>query len=815
MNFLKSNRLFGANPATKRKKQMTPTPVLSKYRWLMLLGLLPLGAFCNDNAFTVSEIKTEGLTRGPQAKIYDDLGIRVGQTVDQTVSNQAIQKLYRTGFFNNIQMYRNGNVLTVKVVERPAISAVDFEGNNKIKSEVLRKVLKEAGLDVGNILNPDALFQIKHSLLMQYALMGYYSTMVTIKEQAEPRNRVAIKINIAEGKTAVIRRVNVLGNSRYSEKDLLSNVSLAPPSISNLWGLFSSKTDYSPTKMQSSIESLSNVYMDNGYLDFHVLSHQASLAPDKENAYIAFDISEGEVYKVSGVKLDGNLTLPKAELEQLITLHKGDIFSRQKVLDTASAITKALGDVGYAFATVNPLPEINKEKNTVALTFYIDPGKKVYVNQINFRGNNVTKDHVYRRQIQYYESGLYNQKMIDQSKIKLQRMPFVEEVELKKTPVPGVTDLIDMNYEIKERSANMISASIGYSQLYKFMIGGNLSLPNLLGTGNQFSIGANLSSVYQSLNLSYTDPFFTDSGISQTIGAYVSKTNYENTAISSYQLNQYGATLGYSIPTSAFDSISVGGGIDHTQLLEPSGGKSSIVEWFIGNNGNQNVFNTLTVNLGWNHNSTNRAFFPTAGNTLSINTTASVPGSDLQWYKATTSAGFFHSIIGELTVSVKGGVGYGHGYGKTKYLPIFQNFYGGGWGSVRGFDQGGMGPVDVYTTSSGSKQKGNAIGGNLNVYSNIDILFPIPGVKDSQNMRLGIFFDMGNVYDTYSFPAGTLWSTPASPSGPNFGNLRYSVGVQFQWLSPVGPMAFSLSKPLNVKDGDSTQVFQFTLGQIF
>ncbi|WP_116963662.1 outer membrane protein assembly factor BamA [Fastidiosibacter lacustris] len=791
---------------------------------LTMLGLIPFAGSYAQNSFVVKKIEVEGLERISKETVINDLGIQIGEMVDSTETNKVIKSLYDSGFFRDIQLYQDGNTLIVKLVERPAISSVDFDGNDKIKNDDMRKVLREAGLDVGNIANPEVLFQVRQSLLMQYALMGYYSTTVDIQEVKESRNRVAIKINIAEGKTATVSRINVIGNKAYSESELLNNITFKTPSIWNLWGLFTSKAEYSPVNMQSSVEDLTNYYMNNGYLDFRVSSNQASLSPNKENAFIAFDISEGQIYKISKVSLEGQFVISKAELEKLITFKAGDIFSRQKVFDSAKSITQALGDKGYAFANVNPLPKVDKENRTVALTFYIDPGKKVYINQINFLGNNVTNDYVYRRQMQYFESGVYNQKMIDQSKIKLQRMPFVQDVTVNKVPVPGSDDLVNMNYDITERSANSVSASIGYSQLYKFMIGGNLSLPNILGTGNQFSIGANLSSVYQSLNMSYTDPFFTQSGVSQTISTYLSRTDYDNTSVASYRLNQYGANLGYSIPTSAFDSISIGGGVDHTQVLQPSGGQSSILQWFVNQNSGKTSFNTFTVNLGWNHNSTNRAFFPTEGTTLGINSTTSLPGiSDLQWYKVIGSAGFFHPLIGDFTLSVKGGLGYGNGYGKTEYLPFFQNFYAGGWGSVRGFTQGGMGPMDTYIPNGGTVQQGNAIGGNLNIYTNIDILFPIPGIKDSQNMRLGVFFDAGNVYNTYSMPVynattnpnGPLWPEPTSPNSPTFSNLRYSVGVEFQWLSPLGPMAFSVAKPLNTKPGDSTQVFQFTLGQTF
>ena len=795
---------------------------LKKKLLITLLGVAAFAGAYAQNSFFAKSIKVIGLERISKETVLKILGIHMGERGGATETNEAVKSLYGSGFFKNVKLYQDGNALIIQVAERPLISSVDFYGNDKIKNEDMKKVLREAALDVGNLANPEILFQVKQSLLMQYALMGYYSTTVNIEEIKQISNRVAIKINITEGKIATVRRINLIGNTAYSQSDLIDTITFKTPSLWNLWGFLNSKTNYSPTNMQSSVEDLSNYYMNNGYLDFKVTSQQASLSANKENTFIAFDGREGEVYKVSKVVLQGKFVISKLDLEKLVSFKVGDTFSRQKVLDSAKAITQALGDEGYAFANVNPAPAADTDNKTVALTFYFDPGKKVYINQVNFLGNNVTNDYVYRRQMQYFESGAYNQSMIDQLKIKLQNMSFVDYVTVYKVRLPASDDLVNIDYNIKERSANRISASIGYSQLYSFMIGGNLALPNVQGTGNQFLIGANLSSVYQNLNMSYTNPYFTQSGITQTVSTYLSRRDNDDTSIASYHLNQYGANLGYSIPTSAFDSISFGGGVDHTEVLQPTDGSSSILDWFFTHhdNGNQNSFNTFTVNLGWNHDSTNRTLFPIEGKTLGLNATVLVPGiSDLQWFKVTGLAGFFYPIIDSVTLVVKGGVDYGNGYGKTQSLPFFQNFYGGGWGSVRGFSQGHMGASDTHKTTGGTGEQGNSIGGNLNVYTNIDILFPVPGLKHTRNMRLGMFCDAGNVYYTYSIPThlngGPLWKIPVSQTSPNFSNLRYSVGVEFQWLSPLGAMAFSVAKPLNTSPGDSTQVFQFTLGQTF
>ena len=770
----------------------------------------------NNYDFVVKSIKVEGINRVSYKTVVDNLGIVTGEKLNPSLTNQSIQSLYDTGYFENIKLYRLDNTLIVSVNELPIISSITFSGNNKVKSEDITKVLQQESINIGNIFNPEVLFKIKQSLLMQYAVMGYYSTEIDVEKKYQDRNRIALKINISEGKKAVIRRINVIGNKNYSQVEVTSQTNFSVPSIFNLWGIFSSKTDYSPTNMQLSLKGLTEFYMDRGYLDFRISSQQASLTPDKENAFIAFNIFEGNPYRISQITFEGTLILSEKELFALLDCKKGEYFSREKVVSSTKKIIEALGNKGYAFANINPIPEMNTDNREVKIIFYIDPGKKTYINEINFIGNVSTNDYVYRRQMQYFESSLYKQSLVDESEIKLQRLPYVENIELKKTLVPGSLDLVDMDYNIKERSANSISFNLGYSQLYNFMIGTNLNIPNVLGTGRTFGIGANLSKVYQNLNLSYTNPFFTQSGISQTINAYLSRTDYDNTSyIANYRLEQYGINLTYGIPTSLFDSVNLGIGIDHTSVLQGSNGRSSVVEWFYSENKGNNAFDTLTVNIGWNHNSTNKAFFPDKGNKLGLNFNAAIPGNELQWYIIKSSAGFFHNILDTVTLSLKGGINYGQGYGKTTYLPFFQNFYGGGWGSVRGFSQGGMGPVDVYIPNGLSPQKGSAIGGNLDIHTNFDILFPVPGVKNSKNMRLGVFFDIGNVYNTKELPSKVLWPEPESPVSPSFANARYSIGIEFQWLSPVGPVAFSLAKPLNVKTGDSTQVFQFTLGQFF
>lgn len=793
---------------------------LNKRLLAILLGVLPLSVNAT-NSFFAKTVKVEGLEHFSEDIVFDYLDASGGlnRVIDDQQSRELIKLLYRSQLFKDVQLYKNDETLIIKLIERPIISSIKINGNDQFKDEIIKNIVTTANSNVGEIYNPNNLFQVKQLLIAKYVSMGYDSVSIEIQD-IQHHNHVDIIINISSGKVTNVQGINIIGNKAFSKNEIIKNITFQAPSIWNLWGLLPIKNKYSFIGMDASVEALSKHYMDNGYLDVKITPSLFSKENNKNSVIIEFNISEGDAYKISEIYLKGNSDISRWELDDLIVLEAGNIFSRQKALDSSQNILQVLRDHGYAFANIDIVPRIDQSNKTVELIFYIKPGKKIYINQINFFGNNITKDYVYRRQMQYFESGIYNQSMIDKSKIKLQQLPFVEDVVVQLVPLKDSDDLVNMEYDIKERNANTISASIGYSQFYNFMIGGNLVLPNVQGTGNQFSISTNLSSISQNLNFSYTTPYFTRSGINQSINVYLSRTNYDDTSVANYRLNRYGASINYTIPRSAFDSLSIGASMDHTQVIQPDKGISTILQWFIDQNNNLTAFNTFTVDIGWAYNSTNNAFFPTQGKTLDLYGMVTLPGiSELQWYKISGSFSLFHPLSHNFTLIIKGNMSYGNGYGKTKHLPFFQNFYGGGWGSIRGFTQGSMGASDIYITDSKFSEKGSAIGGNLDIYANVDVLFPVPGLKDNRNMRLGMFFDVGNIYNTHGFckhnTSEIIWPFPKSHRFPTLSNLKYSVGVEFQWLSPLGPMAFSLAKPLNKRAGDSVQAFQFTLGKTF
>ena len=775
-------------------------------------------SWAQEDSFILGNVSINGLEGLQDDVVKSRIGFKKGSYITAEDTNQIIDNLYGTGFFNSVDLSRKGSNLFINVKERPIIAGFNFSGNKKLKKEDLEKVFTDAGIYVGNVFNPNTIFLLKQSLLNQYSQMGLYAAKIEENIRKLPNNRIDISLTIKEGEPATIDAINFVGNKKFDDGDLKTSIAFEVPSLWNLWGLLAPFDSYSPDGMEKSVQGVTSYYLNKGYLDFKVTSKQASMTKDREHSFITFDMVEGKVYKVGKISLDGKFILPKSELKALIQLKQGEVFSKKKLVDSTEAIKTLLGSKGYAFTTVNPIPNVDKDKRIVSFKFVVDAGKKVYVNRVNFLGNNVTNDYVFRRQLQYYEQAAYNKQAIDNSQRRLDQLPYVSAADMQLVPVKGSDDLVDVNYNIKEKNANSISGSLGYSDIYHFMIGAKLNMPNVFGTGNTFSLETQLSIPSQQLNLKYIDPYFTTSGISETISANSNRTNYAKTdAVTAYQLNTFGASLMYGVPISTFSNASWGLTYANNQIKQSSGYDSSIVDWFEEQQDGRNSFNEPAVTAGWNFDDSNKYIFPTDGGSFSLSGSANIPGiSNIYSYKVNL-AGKYNIAIPNTDLSsfsIRGGIHYGGGYGNTKELPFYENFFGGGWGSVRGYLQGSFGPRDIYSTPD-TAFPGNSIGGNLDIYNNYDLLFPVPFMKDSSNMRIGTFFDLGNTYLTYSVPEQILADTPPHDTTPSFGNLKYSVGVEYRWASPLGLLSISYAQPFNVQTGDVTQSFQFALGQNF
>ncbi|MDO8953462.1 MAG: outer membrane protein assembly factor BamA [Gammaproteobacteria bacterium] len=765
-------------------------------------------------AFVVKDIQFVGLQRVPLSTVRADVPVTIGQDFQSNQSQAVIEDLFKTGYFSDVSLYNNKGVLTIKVVEQPTIASIAISGNEAIKTAQLQTVLNNVGLQVGNMFNRSLLRQIQQSLEQQYNTQGKYAVKVDTVINPLPRNRVGIDIKVSEGLSAKIIRINVVGNHAFDESTVVDQLSLTTPGF---MAFFTGSDKYSQDKLSKSLQALSDYYMNRGYAKFHIDSTQVAIDSTKTKVFLTINVSEGQKYTFKGFKLMGNLIVPESKLASQIKIKPGATFSKQTVLDGSTAITNALGNLGYAFVNVNPVPTIDDKTKSVYITYYVIPGQKVYIRHVTFSGNTVTNDNALRERMRYVEGSLYSKTNLDYSKITLQRLSYISAVDDKTVPVSGTSNQVDENYNLTETSANSVSGNIGYSELDGVIVGAGLSIPDVFGTGNIFSINTQISKPSQSVSFNFTQPYFTMNGVIQAVGLYFSRTNAADQGLANYSTNSYGGTLNYQIPISTWNYFNVGGGVDRTQLEQPADSSSETVTSFIAQHGT--IYNSLLANLGWSRDSTNSAYFPTQGEAASVGTRIAVPGSDLNWYQLLSNLTWFHSLTDSVTGSLGGGASFGGGYGNTSHMPFFDNFTGGGWGSVRGYSAGTMGPSDTLACTSGSDctpgttSEGNALGGNLSVNATANLYFPVPFAADSQNLRLVTFLDAGNVYNTYHM--ATEWDAASQPTSPSLSNIRYSAGVGIEWVSPLGPLGFSLAAPLNKKPGDNTQIFQFTLGTFF
>ncbi|MEJ2508998.1 MAG: outer membrane protein assembly factor BamA [Gammaproteobacteria bacterium] len=758
---------------------------MKKYLWVLLLCYVlaaPAHAF---EPFVVKDIRLEGLQRISIGTVFNYLPIKVGDRVDDRVAAKAIKDLYKTGFFKDVRLEREGDVLVVFVAERPAIANVKITGASAIPKDQLNDSLKQIGLAEGRVFDRSMLDRIEQELRRQYYSLGKYAVAIKTDVTPLPRNRVDVKIAIAEGDAARIHRVNIVGNHAFSESDLLDLLKLPET------GFFTGASKYSKQVLSADLETLRSYYLDHGYINFNIDSTQVSLTPDKKDVYVTINISEGEKYKVSSVKLAGDLILPKKTLRKLIAIHSGDVFSRRAVTDSTKAISDRLGGVGYAFANVNAVPDINKKTREVALTFFVDPGKRVYVRRINITGNRTTRDEVIRRELRQMEGGWMSTDKVARSKTRLDRLGYFESVNVQTPPVPGTGDQVDLNYHVSERPTGSLQAGVGYSDSQGVLVNFSVTQENFLGTGKRVAASINNSQVTKLYSIDYTNPYYTLDGVSRRFKVYSRTVDAAQASLTNYTTNSKGGSVNYGIPLSETDRFNVGLGYERTELITGTNTAQAIKD-FVTTNGNK--YSNYKLNASWTRDSRNRAIFADRGGVLVFSTDVSTPPSDLEFYKVSMRAQHYFPLGKNVTLSVDGQVGYGTGFGKTKILPPFENYYAGGSNSVRGFKSNSLGPRDPLTN--------DPIGGNARIVGNMELIFPSPFAKNSKSVRLSTFLDAGQVYDTTN-------------GGVDLNNVRYSAGVSMIWLTPVGALKFSLASPLNAKPGDDTQAFQFTLGSPF
>lgn len=744
-------------------------------------------ATATSSSFKVSNIEVRGLQRISPGTVFSYLPVHVGDVFHDSESSKVIDSLYRTGFFDRIKLYRQGTILVVQVKERPAINSIKFSGNHLIKTQQLKQALKRAGITKGQVFKRDVLDEMKNQLLDEYYSSGKYNVKIKTDVKNLPRNRVDIDIRIEEGKTATIKQVNVVGNHAFGEQQLrgLLDVGIPP-----WWAFWSDKDKYSQQRLGASLEKLRSHYLNDGYIDFALNSTQVALTPNHRNMYIDIDIHEGDKYHVNDVKLSGKLILPRSELMKLIKIKPGAVFSRKEVIDSIKALQKRYGDLGYAFANINPIPKVDRANKTVGLTFFVDPGHRVYVREIHFSGNHSTSSNVLRREMRQMEGGLYSTKLIDLSKVRLQRLPYVKSVNIDTQRVPGHDNQVDLNVHVDERLASSFVASIGYSQFEGIILATSVSSNNFLGTGNSLKVGINTSKINTLYQVSYMNPYYTINGVSRSISLYYQQTNTANASIIDYSADRLGASVGYGIPLSEYNELNMSYGFQQVKVKVGSN-PAQIVTDYIAKHGSD--YKMFKLGLGLSHDTRNRTVFATTGNHQSLNLSLITPGSTVKYYKIGYSNQQYIPIFSWLTGSLSGTLGYGKGYGGTYSLPFFDKYYAGGIDTVAGYKDSTLGPIDPAT--------GQPTGGDFETVARASLIFPVPFLTNADSVRMSAFLDTGNVFtNVKDFKSK---------------QLRSSAGLALEWLSPIGPLTFSLAKPLNSKPNDQLQTFQFNIGTYF
>lgn len=753
---------------------------------LTLFGLLLASGGLWAQSYVIEDIEVEGLERITAGTALSYLPVEVGDVFDDARSAEVIRALFQTGFFDDVELARRDNVLVVIVRERPAINEIRFSGNRDIPSEGLTAALRGVGLQRGRVFNRTILDQIENELRQQYLARGRYNVQIDIEITELPRNRVDIDIEIAEGRVAKIRKVNVVGNEAFDDREITRRLESGVP---RWWAFLSRRDNYSREKLAGDLERIRSRYLDAGFLNFEVDSTQVTLTPDRRDIYITINIDEGEQFRIGQVELAGDLVVPEQELLDLVDVEPGAIFSRRDVVDSAERITRRLGVEGFAFANVNPIPDVDEQNQEVGLTFFVDPGPRVYVRRINISGNTRTQETVYRRELRQMEGAWYNGDLVDRSRTRLQRLPFVESVSLETRRVPGSDDQVDLEIAVRERLSGALSLGAGYSQSQGILLTASLSQDNFLGSGNRVTIAVSTSQVSQLVNLSVLNPHYSIHGATRGFSVFYRKIDAEEANISRFSSNRYGIDVTYGIPFSEFDTLSIRPGYENVEILTVNTTPVEITSFLEQEGRRYNIFST---DISYTHDTRDRVIFASSGRRHRIGAEVALPGSDLQYYRLTYSGQELFKLSDTYSLSLSLGLGYGDGYGATDTLPFFEHFFAGGIRSVRGFADNSLGPLDSNK---------DPFGGGFRTTASAELYFPMPLAAENESVRMSAFVDSGQVFESVSdFDAD---------------ELRAAAGLALTWMSPVGPLSFSYAVPLREKSGDDTQSVQFLLGAGF
>ncbi len=754
-------------------------------RWLRAAGLLlalHAAAAAALEPFVIRDIRVEGIQRTEAGTVFSYLPVRVGDTLTDEKAAQAIRALFATGFFRDVSLEREGDVLVVVVQERPSIAQIEFTGLREFSKDEITNGLRQIGISEGRILDRGVLERAEQELKRQYLSRGYYAVSISTTVTPLERNRVALNFSIEEGQIAKIRQISIIGAQAFSEKELTGQFVLRTPGLLT-W--FSKHDQYSREKLSADLERLRSFYLDRGYIEFRIDSTQVSITPDKQDIYITISITEGARYTVSDVRVAGELLIPEEEVRKRIQIKPGETFSRERVTESTKLISDRLGDDGYAFANVNAVPSLDREKRQVAFTFLIDPGRRVYVRRVNVTGNSKTRDEVVRREARQLEGGWYSQQKVTASKQRIDRLGYFTEVGVETPAVPGTTDQVDVNFSVVEKPTGVVLLGAGFGSDEGVTLSFSIAQQNIFGSGRHVSANINTSQINTVYSLSYTNPYFTVDGVSQGFDIYYRELDPDARDLGAYKTKTAGGQLRFGVPVSERDTINYGIGYDDTTITTFPDSPQRYLN-YVATFGEQNT--NLFLTAGWARDDRDSRIYPTKGVLHRATAELGTPAGDLEYYKLYYQYQRYFPLTRFTSLMVNGEAGYGDGY-NDKPLPFFKNFYVGGVNSVRGFESFTIGPKD---------SNGDPEGGPRKVQANIELLFPFPGLENDRSVRLSVFVDSG------------LVGPPISTD-----ELRLSTGMALLWVSPLGPLKISLARAVLSDPSDRLQTFQFTFGGTF
>jgi outer membrane protein insertion porin family len=747
----------------------------------VLLGMLLAIAAHAFEPFVVKDIRIEGIQRTEAGTVFSYLPVKVGETMTDDKAAQAIRSLYATGFFKDVSLEVDNGVLIVAVQERPSVAQIEFLGTKEFNKDDLLKGMRSIGLAEGRIFDRGLLDKAEQELKRQYISRGKYSAQITTTITPLERNRVAVRFDIIEGDVAKIRQISIIGSHAFKERDLTGLFKLRTPGLMT-W--YSKDDQYSKQKLGADLETLRSHYLDRGYLEFSIDSTQVSITPDKKDVYITIGISEGPQYTVSEVKLAGEMLIPQAEALKLVKLKAGEVFSRARLTESTKAISDRLGNDGYAFANVNAVPDLDKGQRKVAFTFFVDPGRRVYVRRINVAGNTRTRDEVIRREMRQLEGGWYSANSITKSKQRIDRLGYFTEVNVETPSVPGATDQVDLNVSVVEKPTGAVMLGAGFGSEGVILSGG-ISQQNVFGSGNHLAVQLNTNKVNTVYSLSFTQPYWTVDGVSRGFDIYERRSDPSALSLGQYHTSTAGGQVRFGVPFTEIDTVSFGLGYEATAIGVLDNAPLRVTT-YVNTFGTDNT--AVLGNIGWARDTRDSAIYPTSGAISRAFVETGLPGGTLQFYKVSAQHQRYFPLTRDFTFYLNGDIGYGNGLG-GKPLPFFRNYYVGGVSSLRGF----------YTATASPKDaNGDPVGGSKKMVGSAEVLFPFPGMWNDKSVRVSAFVDAGMAGESYSF-----------------GQLRAAAGLSVLWVSPFGPIKISAAEPFRSQIGDKKQAFQFTFGSQF